>query len=241
MAMIYIFAFLAGLAGAAIGWAATAFTALTLSSYLGASDFEGAAAMTAFFGFGPVGGLAGLVAGIWLTLRYGSGQSAFGAIAKRGAIVLGAIVLLAVGVFGYLSTFDEVVERNGPTPLAEFEIRLPATAPLPTRETVRIRLDTDKNQTDASLHTDWLHRDGDRAVLVGSVPLYFNTARRMLVLKSPGKPDYLFALKLPSDPPGARGMGPWQKVDFVAEPQGQPRKPQASEDYEIRYRVQRID
>jgi MFS family permease len=239
--MRVILAILAGLVGAAAGWAATAFGALIISGYLGMSDFEGGRAMTAFFGFGPVGGLLGLVAGIWLALRAGSPDRNLGVMAKRGAIALGAIVLLAAGVFAYLSTFDEVAERNGPTPLAEFEIRLPAGMPAPAREGLRIVLDTDKNQTDAALHTDWLRKDGARAVLVGSVPLYVNTTQRIIVLRSTGRPDFLFKLKLAGDPRGSPAMGPWQKVDFAAEAQMQPRPPQAGEDYEIRYRVQRID
>ena len=68
--MRIILAILAGLFGAAAGWTATAFAALIISGYLGISDFEGERAMTAFFGFGPVGGLLGLVAGIVLVLRY---------------------------------------------------------------------------------------------------------------------------------------------------------------------------
>jgi hypothetical protein len=239
--MRIILAILAGLFGAAAGWAAIAFAALVISGYLGMSDFEGEREMTAFFGFGPVGGLIGLVAGIWLAVRYGGGQRSFGVLAKRSAIALGVIVLLAAGVLGYLSTFDEVVDRNGPTPLAEFEIRLPAGVPAPAREGFRIVLDTDKSQTDASLHTDWLRQDGDRAVLIGSLPLYVNTTQRIIVLISAGRPDYLFKLNLAGDPQGSPDMGRWQKVDYVAEARKEPRQPQAGEDYEIRYRVQRAN
>ncbi len=68
--MTFILAILAGLFGAAAGWVVTAFAALIISSYLGMPDFEGAREMTAFFGFGPVGGLLGLVAGVVLVLRH---------------------------------------------------------------------------------------------------------------------------------------------------------------------------
>jgi hypothetical protein len=234
-------AILGGLVGAAVAYAVTAFAALVIGSYVGASNFEGQAATTAFFGFGPVGGLVGLVAGIWLALRAGSPERNFGAIAKPAIGAFAAIALLIAGAFAYLSTFDETVERNGPTPLAEFEIRLPAGVPAPARQGLRITLDTGRNQTDVSLHTDWMRQDGARAVLVGSVPLYVNTTERIIVLRSSGRPDYLFKLKLAGDPTGSAALGPWQKVDFAAEAQKQPRPPQAGEDYEIRYRVQRID
>lgn len=67
--MRYILAALIGLVGLVLGWLAAAFGTLALGSAFGLSDFEGERAMVAFFGIGPVGGLAGLIIALWLWAR----------------------------------------------------------------------------------------------------------------------------------------------------------------------------
>jgi hypothetical protein len=62
----YVLAVLFGLVGLVLGWAVAAFGTLVLGSAFGLSDFEGERAMTAFFAIGPLGGLIGMVLGIWL-------------------------------------------------------------------------------------------------------------------------------------------------------------------------------
>ncbi len=63
--MRIVLAFLIGI----VGWLVAAFGTLIIGSTLGLSDFEGERAMVAFFGIGPVGGLIGLLTGLWLALR----------------------------------------------------------------------------------------------------------------------------------------------------------------------------
>jgi hypothetical protein len=60
---------LGGLAGAIIGWVAVAAATILLGGYFGLSEFEGQRSMTAIFGFGPMGGIVGLMLGLWLTVR----------------------------------------------------------------------------------------------------------------------------------------------------------------------------
>lgn len=59
---------LGGLAGAAIGWVAAAAATMLLGGFFGLTEFEGQRSMTALFGIGPMGGIAGLIAGFWLAL-----------------------------------------------------------------------------------------------------------------------------------------------------------------------------
>lgn len=68
--MTYILAAPAGLIGAAAGWFVAAMATIVMGGWLGVSDFEGSRGMLAVWGIGPLGGLAGLIAGIWLMLRH---------------------------------------------------------------------------------------------------------------------------------------------------------------------------
>jgi hypothetical protein len=61
---------LGGIAGAIVGWVAAAAATMLLGGYFGLNEFEGEKSMTAIFGIGPMGGVAGLIAGLWLALRW---------------------------------------------------------------------------------------------------------------------------------------------------------------------------
>lgn len=67
--MKYAVAVLGGLAGLVLGWLVAAFGTLLLGSAFGLKDFEGERAMVAFFAIGPIGGVIGLMLGIWLSVR----------------------------------------------------------------------------------------------------------------------------------------------------------------------------
>jgi hypothetical protein len=62
----YLLAILVGLVGLVLGWLIAAFGTLVLGSAFGLSDFEGERAMVAFFAIGPLGGLIGLILGLWI-------------------------------------------------------------------------------------------------------------------------------------------------------------------------------
>jgi len=67
--LTYVLAFFSALAGLVLGWLVAAFGTLILGSAFGLRDFEGERAMVAFFGIGPLGGVIGLVLGIWVWRR----------------------------------------------------------------------------------------------------------------------------------------------------------------------------
>lgn len=60
---------LGGLAGAVVGWVVAAAATIAFGGYFGLMEFEGQRSMTAVFGIGPVGGVIGLITGLWLALR----------------------------------------------------------------------------------------------------------------------------------------------------------------------------
>jgi hypothetical protein len=199
------------------------------------SDFEGARGYFAFFFVGPITGFIGLVIGVWLVLRFWGGHRGFVPIAGRGLLVIGAIAALAAaGIFVRLQTLPTF---HGLEPRLEFEIRLPAGKPAPDKHAIAIELHTDKNRSDALLFDDWLREDGGRAIVHGQVPLYFRTSQRILVLKIRDEPERLFVLKLWASPGYSKALGAWHKLDYVAAGSEQPRKPDPSDDFELRYRV----
>ena len=80
--------------------------ASVLGGYYGVTDFEGARGMIAVFTFGPIGGLLGLIIGVWLPLRLKSGAKVTGkAVAIRLPIVLAGIAGLVAGTVGVLYWF----------------------------------------------------------------------------------------------------------------------------------------
>ncbi|WP_072396341.1 hypothetical protein [Hyphomicrobium sp. CS1GBMeth3] len=60
----------AGLLGTVAGWVIAACATIAFGGAFGLTEFEGERSMTAVFGIGPVGGLVGLIAGLWLALRW---------------------------------------------------------------------------------------------------------------------------------------------------------------------------
>ena len=65
--MRIILGFLSGVLGALAGWSGLA----ALVVMLAGPDRDGGIAMGAFFDIGPIGGVVGLIAGVWLFVRFG--------------------------------------------------------------------------------------------------------------------------------------------------------------------------
>jgi len=65
--MRIILGFLSGILGALAGWSGLA----ALVVMLAGPDRDGGIAMGAFFSIGPIGGVVGLIAGVWLFVRFG--------------------------------------------------------------------------------------------------------------------------------------------------------------------------
>ncbi|HRN85310.1 MAG TPA: hypothetical protein PK857_10855 [Hyphomicrobium sp.] len=60
-----------GIAGLIIGWVVTAAAVILFGERFGLSNFEGQRDVMAAFGYGPAGGLVGLVIGVWIGRRLG--------------------------------------------------------------------------------------------------------------------------------------------------------------------------
>jgi hypothetical protein len=226
---------LAGIAGAAIGWIAAAALTIFLGGTFGISDFEGGRGMLAVWGIGPSGGLVGLIAGIVLVLRKRGGHSA-GGIAWRVPAVIAAVIAIAAGAFWFFYETRPILNSNGPAPRLAFEVRLPPGL-APAADTMA-ELHTEKNKMPASLARDAARTEDGRSIVAGSVEMYYRSGWRLLEVRVPGQDDRIFQLGLPASPRRSTAFGRWERAAFVAAPGlSQPRKADASEAFEIRYRV----
>lgn len=191
--------------------------------------------MLAIWGIGPLGGLAGLVAGIVLVLRKRGGFS-LGGIAWRLPVVIAAIVALVSFGLWWVYETRPILNTSGPAPRLAFEVRLPPG--VVTADGVKAELHTEKNKMPGLVSRDAPRSDNGRAVLTGSVELYYRSGWRLLEIRMPGQHDRIFKLNLPASPRRSTGMTGWQKADFIAEPGlSQPRKAGPDGAFEIRYRV----
>jgi MFS family permease len=105
--------------GAIVGFAAAGFGAAALLVAIH-GDHDGGTSMSGFFGFGPVGGLAGALIGAGLALRFGSISKKWGQrLTISGGVLagLGAVILAIASTPSRGPAYSEVIE---------FELEYPA-------------------------------------------------------------------------------------------------------------------
>jgi hypothetical protein len=121
----------------------------------------------------------------------------------------------------------------------DFEIHLPASAAIPSRQGLDFEMQAGSQRSGGRLRDEWLRRDGERPVLVGFIPLYTRTSQRTLVVSRPGEPKLIFHIRLSATPAVSGKYGEWRRVDFLDDMKAdsQPRRPSPADNFEIRYRV----
>jgi hypothetical protein len=232
-------AVIGGIAGVLIGYFGAAFLSSIVMGWYGVSDFEGGRGMAAAFVFGPLGGLLGLVGGIWLGLRLGGRPPLSKALKGAGIALLAIMAIAAAGLAIQYYTVPHRLEYDQAGASLEFELRAPARFALPADPTaIEVTLDTDLNQQPAVWHDPAMRQEGDWQVLSGTVELYYRTSSRLLVFAFPDGRDRIFRPGLGARPDPDQGWSEWRRVDFVGLPD-QPRtvKPGPEDPLEIRCRV----
>ena len=231
-------AIIGGIAGLLGGYFAAALLSNVVMGWYGVSDFEGGRGMAAAFLFGPLGGLLGLIGGIWLGLRLGGRQPAGKALKGAGIALLAIVAIAAAGLAIQYYSVPQRLEYDQAGASLEFELRAPAGFAVPDPGTIEVSLDTDLNQQPASWRDPVLRREGDWQVLSGEVELYYRTSSRLLVVKFPDGRDRIFQPGLAAKPDPEQGWSAWRPVDFVGLPdQPQTVKPGPEDPLELRYRV----
>lgn len=230
-------AVIAGVLGMAAGWILVAAAVIGLGSVLGVTDRDGGLAMMAFFFAGPLGGVIGLVAGVWLALSR-SGTRGIAALTAHVIASLAAVGALSAAVAGVFWMIRPLVAPNALPPSLMFEIRLPVDAvvpPLVNRAEAyarrsQVELHTSENTMSAEIHE--VRTAAGRPVVAGRVEMHYRTRERLLVLKQPSG-DVVFQINLGATPRHSPEFGPWQPP--VTMPGQTPASGEHS--YEFRYRA----
>lgn len=227
-----IVAALAGMAGAALGWAAAAAITLALAYAQGVADRDGGLAMMAVFGIGPIGGVIGFIAGSLIALRASGVRSLGGLLARLPLVALPAALLIGGGA-AWLSFTSPLTAPGALPPELLFEIRLPAgiaPPPLVSRADALARrspieLRTPQNTMAAEIAS--VRTEAGRVVVVGRVEMAYRAAERILALRLPGTSAAVtFSIAVGRNPAASAHFGQWQPA------KGNP-------GYEVRYRVAR--
>jgi hypothetical protein len=232
-------AVIGGIAGLLLGYFGSAFLSAIVMGWFGVSDFEGGRGMVAAFLFGPLGGLLGLVGGIWLGLRLGGRQPAGKTLKGAGIALLTIIAITAAGLAIQYYSVPHRLEYDQAGASLEFELRAPSGFALPDDPAlIEVSLDTDLNQQPAGWRDSAPRRDGEWNVLAGEVELYYRTSQRLLVFRFPDGRDRIFRPDLSAKPDPDQGWSAWRPVDFVGLA-GQPQtmKPGTEDPFELRHRV----
>jgi hypothetical protein len=217
--MRFILGVLSALLGALAGWSALAALVITLAG----PDHDGGIAMGAFFNIGPIGGVVGLIAGIWLFTRIGVVRNdaphpaaEMSDAAPRPATRLSfpfavTLLLITAGLawWGWYELIRSPYLSHGYMTL-DLEFRLPAGATLPdNKDDVQIEVEEARGYAMASPAANWCAHDGDRKAIIASASLVYKTRHRVVSLTLPGIPTQSWPIDLPSDPDPTPGFSPW--------------------------------
>ena len=175
--MRIILGLLSALLGMLAGWSGLAALVIALAG----PDRDGGIAMGAFFNIGPIGGVAGLIAGIWLFMRFGLVRNAAPSpaadssdAAPRPATRLSLpfaipVLLISAGLawWGWYEFIRSPNLSHGFMTL-DIEFRLPAGMALPdSEEDVRIEVEEAQGYANAMLPPNWR---GMMAISARSLP-----------------------------------------------------------------------
>lgn len=215
--MTIVYAFLAAIAGAIAGWFGSATLYMSLMLATGASDREGALAMGAFFGVGPIGGVIGALAGAGLVLYFR--RRSEGPKTGRAAFITLAVVIGALFAgFNWLNSgmSKPQFSDHGTKPVVLYEIEVTDVG-WPDAESYdgKVELHSfdrliypqntgQRHDTEKGLHT-----------VFGEIALLHKIKRRQFAYWISDKEVYYFELDLPKVPDAQDAFGDWRPADSI--------------------------
>jgi len=227
--MRFIIGFLSGVLGMLAGWAGLA--ALVVS--LAGPDRDGGIAMGAVFQIGPIGGIVGFIAGVFLFAKFGMvskdklptnielPEATPEPVRKRVSPIFAVPVLLIVGGLAWWGWYELIRSpylSHGFMTL-ELQFRLPAGMALPpSAEDVHITVNEGPQPTDVLIGQSWHGTDGDHRVILASASLSMKTSQRIVSLELPGVAPQVWQLNLASDADPTQGYTEWQFANGTPAP-----------------------
>ena len=218
--MRFTLGILSGVLGALAGWFGLAFLVISLAG----PDRDGGIAMGAFFNIGPVGGLVGFVAGIWLFTKIGfvrdrapspDAEKPDDAPRQQTRISrpFAAAVLVIAATLAWWAWYELIRSpylTHGFMTL-NLQFRLPPGMVLPpSDEDVQITVQEGQEQSIVMLGQSWRAHDGDRKVILATATLDKKTSQRAVSLALPGVPEQNWRLDLSYDPDPTPGYSDWR-------------------------------
>lgn len=213
--MRVILGLLSGVVGALAGWIGLALLVASLAG----PDRDGGIAMGAFFNIGPIGGLAGFAAGVWLFVRMGvvsdsiASPDAATAPPTRISRPYAAILLVVVGVIAWWTWYELIRSpylSHGFMTL-ELQFRLPIGMSLPPdKDDLQIDVGEGQGHALVSLTNRWRGHDGERQAILATASLMYKTSRRTVTLVMPGASAQTWHIDLASDPDPTPGFSGWR-------------------------------
>jgi hypothetical protein len=182
----FFLGFLSGVIGMLAGWFGLALLVICLAG----SGHDGGGAMGAFFQIGPIGGLAGFVAGVLLFAKIGivsqappspdaERSDAARALARTRVSPAFAVAVLVISPYlthGYMTL--------------ALQFRLPPGMALPP-DVADVHIAVEEGQQGAvvTLGERWHGTEGDRRVILANATLSRKASRRVVNLELPGVPE----------------------------------------------------
>jgi hypothetical protein len=219
--MRIILGVLSGLIGILAGWFGLAFVVIGISG----PDRDGGGAMGAFFNIGPIGGLLGFIAGVWLFSWKGivtqnatppnarPSDPALTPTQTRISRPFAVSVLVIAGGLAYWAWYELIRSpylTHGFMTL-ELQFKLPPGMGLPQEATdVHIAVEEGQQHAGVMLGQWWHGHDGDRKVILATATLSLKTSQRVVHLELPGVPEQTWGLALSSDPDPTPGYSLWR-------------------------------
>jgi hypothetical protein len=218
--MRVVLGFLSGVVGMLAGWAGLAFLVVALAG----PDRDGGIAMGAFFDIGPIGGVIGFAAGVFLFVKFGlvarpaapavqPTDAAAAPGARRISRPFAAAILVIVGTLAWWGWYEFIRSpylTHGYMTLV-LQFRLPENAAVPANpKEVEILLDEGGNSWPGQLNASgWRGHQGSRVVLLANVTMSYKARRRTVTLTMPGVPSQTWSIDLPSDPDPTEEFTDW--------------------------------
>lgn len=206
-----------------------------LSPLFGIRNMEGNAAYFGVLVGGPIGTIAGVIAGLLLRPWLNADPRR-----KRYAIVGSIAVLIGIplSIWAYETwrTHDHLTTRPNTWGLG-YQVRLPAGEPTPAGEKIGIELRSAKENFACPVH-DYPHgltKQGEHFVISGNCPLFYAQSQRTILVRIGDRPTLIFNVRVKARPEAAT-YSDWFPVDEVYDnATGQKRSPRPEEKYDIRY------